>query len=210
VSDLSDPVVQLLAALMAAVHGVVWVVASRWERPGRGAELRVRISPPPLLGWGGDLAQVTPLVYPVLVVVAPGWAYHGWLSWSSRIDPFLLAVGMGTWVAGISVLVWAAWALGRHLAVAGLTVGHELIVHGPYRYVRHPVYGSCTAIAVGTALIFRSYLLVAVTVAWVTAIRWWAAAEEGLLASPAGFADDYRRYADRTGRFLPRLRRIHL
>lgn len=193
---------------MAAANGVAWVLWSRWERPGRSAQLRARISPRPLVGWGGDLAQVTPLVYPVLVVVAPGWGYDGWLNWSSGIDLVLQAVGIGIWAVGMSVVVWAAWTLGRYMAVNGLAVDHELIVHGPYRYVRHPVYGSFTAIAVGAALIFRSYLLVAVAVAWATAARSWAAAEEELLTSPEGFGDAYRSYADRTGRFLPRLRRI--
>ena len=154
------------------------------------------------------MAQITPLVYPVLVVVAPGWGYDGWLNWSSGIDLILQAVGIGIWAVGMSVVVWAAWTLGRYMTVNGLAVDHELIMRGPYRYVRHPVYGSFTAIAVGTALIFRSYLLVAVAVTWVTATRWWAAAEEELLTSPEGFGDAYRRYADRTGRFLPRLRRI--
>lgn len=192
---------------MVAVHGLVWVLASLWERPGRRAPLRARISPPPILRWGGDLAQVTPLVYPALIVIAPGWGYDGWLNWSSGIDRPLQAVGAGIWVGGIAVVVWASRVLGRHLAVNGLAVDHELIVRGPYRYVRHPVYGSFTAIAVGVALIFRSYLLVAVTITWLMATRWWVAAEEELLASPEGFGDAYRRYADRTGRFLPKPRR---
>jgi protein-S-isoprenylcysteine O-methyltransferase Ste14 len=199
---------QFLAALMTAAHGAVWLLGSRWERPGRNARLRVRLQPPRLIGRGGNLPQVVPLLYPAFVVVAPGWGYDGWLNWSSGIDLILQAVGIGIWAVGMSVVVWAAWTLGRYMAVNGLAVDHELIMHGPYRYVRHPVYGSFTAIAVGTALIFRSYLLVAVAVTWVTATRWWAAAEEGLLTSREGFGDAYRRYADRTGRFLPRLGRI--
>jgi protein-S-isoprenylcysteine O-methyltransferase Ste14 len=199
---------QLLAALMAAAHVALWVVVSRWERPGRGAPLRARISPPPLLGRGGDVAQVAPLVYPAVVVFAPGWGYDGWLNWSSGMDLVLQAVGLGTWAVGMSTVVWAAWTLGGHMAVEGLATDHELIVHGPYRYIRHPVYSSSTAIAVGTALVFRSYLLLAVAAAWVTASRWWAAAEEELLTSPAGFGETYRSYAARTGRFLPRMRRL--
>jgi hypothetical protein len=132
VSALGDSIVQLWATLMAAVHGVVWVLASRWERPGRRAQLRVRISPPPPLRWGGDVAQITPLMYPVLVVVAPGWGYDGWLNWSSRVDLPVQAAGVGIWAVGTSVVVWAAWTLGPHLAVNGLTGDHELIVHGPY------------------------------------------------------------------------------
>jgi hypothetical protein len=37
--------------------------------------------------------------------------------------------------------------------------------------------------------------------------RWWASAEETLLASSEGFGDVYRSYAARTGRFFPRLGR---
>jgi protein-S-isoprenylcysteine O-methyltransferase Ste14 len=54
--------------------------------------------------------------------------------------------------------------------------------------------------------VFRSYLLVGVAVVWVAVTKWWAAAEEELLASPQGFGDGYLAYAGRTGRFLPKLR----
>lgn len=182
-------------------------MVSRWERPGRGAPLQTRLRPPPHIGWGGDLAQVAPLLYPILVVVAPGWGYDGWLNWSSGIDVVLQATGLSLWVLGVGVVVWAARVLGRYMAVSGVAVDHELVTSGPYRYVRHPVYGSSTAIAVGTALVFRSYLLVGVAAVWVAATLWWVGAEEELLASPEAFGDTYRAYADRTGRFLPRLRR---
>jgi len=37
--DMAAATVQLLAGLMGAVHGVVWVLGSRWERPGRTAHV---------------------------------------------------------------------------------------------------------------------------------------------------------------------------
>ena len=197
---------QLLAALMTAAHAVIWMLASRWERRGRDARVRAKLRPPPLIGRGGDLAQVVPLLYPILVVVAPRWGYDGWLNWSSGIDPVLQGIGLGLWAAGMALVVWAARVLGRYMSVDGVTMDHELVTTGPYRYVRHPVYGSFTAIAAGISLVFRSYLLAGVAVVWVVAAAWWAAAEEELLASPEGFGDAYRRYAERTGWFLPRLR----
>lgn len=106
----------------------------------------------------------------------------------------------------MTVVVWAARILGRYMSVEGLTVDHELVTSGPYRYVRHPVYASFTAIAAGTSLVFRSYLLMGLAVVWVAAVKWWVAAEEELLASPQGFGADYRAYTKRTGRFLPRPR----
>jgi protein-S-isoprenylcysteine O-methyltransferase Ste14 len=55
--------------------------------------------------------------------------------------------------------------------------------------------------------VFRSYVLAGVAVVSVMATVWWVAAEEQLLASPEGLGDAYRTYTERTGRFLPRLRR---
>lgn len=198
---------QLLAALMAFVHGGLWILVSRWERSGRRARLTARYYPPGPVRWGGDLAQVVPLLCPVVVVVAPGWGYQGPLNWSSGIDPALQGVGLGLWVVGLGVVLWAARALGRYMGVDGVAVNHELVTSGPYRYVRHPVYGSSTAIAVGIALVFRSYLLLGVAGVWIAASLWWADAEEELLASSAGLGEAYRAHVDRTGRFLPRIRR---
>jgi protein-S-isoprenylcysteine O-methyltransferase Ste14 len=192
---------------MAATNAAAWVLWSRWERPGYDLELRARVNPLPLIGRGGDLAQVVPFVYPVLVVVAPGWAYEGWLNWSTAIDLALQAVGLAFWALGIAVGLWAARAIGGYGAFSGVTVDHQLVSGGPYRYVRHPIYTALIAIAVGTTLVFRSYLLLAVTALSIVAHLWWAAAEENLLSSPEGLGDAYRTYASHTGRFLPRVRR---
>lgn len=197
---------QLLATLMTVTHGAIWLLVSRWERPGRVARLRAKMRPPALVGRGGDLAQVVPLLYPVVVIVAPGWGYDGWLHWSSDINLLLQGMGLGLWATGVVVVVWAARVLGRYMSVEGLTVDHQLVTSGPYRYVRHPVYASFTAIAAGTSFVFRSYLLLGVAVVWTAASMWWVVAEEKLLASTEGFGDDYRAYTERTGRFLPKLR----
>ncbi len=200
--------VQLLAVLVGVAHGVVWALGSRWERPGRAARLRASLGSPPLTVRGGYVALVVPLLYPLVVVLAPGWGYEGWLNWSSRMDVALQGVGLGLWAAGILVLVWSARVLARYLGVDGVTEDHELVASGPYRYVRHPVYGSFTAIAAGLGLVFRSYLLVGVAVVWVAAALWWVREEEALLSSSEGFGDAYGIYRERTGRFLPRLRQV--
>jgi len=199
--------IEVLAAVLAATNALAWVLWSRWERPGYDLELRARVKPLPLIGRGGDLIQVIPFVYPVLVVVAPDWAYEGWLNWSTGINPALQAAGLGLWAPGIAVGLWAAHAMGGYGAVSGVTVDHQLVSDGPYRYVRHPIYTAIIAITVGTTLVFRSYLLLVVAALSIFAHLWWAAAEEKLLSSPEGLGDDYRTYASRTGRFLPRVRR---
>jgi len=188
---------------MAAVNTAAWLLWSRWERPGYDLELRARVNPPPFLGRAGDLVQVFPLLYPVLVVVAPDWAYGGRFNWSTGIDVALQVAGLGLWALGIAVGLWAARAMGGYGAISGVTVDHHLVSDGPYRYVRHPIYSALIAIAVGSTLVFRSYLLLVVAAMSIYAHLWWAAAEEKLLSSPDGLGDDYRSYASRTGRFLP-------
>lgn len=193
---------------MTVANAILWVLASRWESPGKDAELRSRLQPPPLVDTGGDLMQVAPLVFPILVVVGPGWAYEGWLNWTTDLDIPVQVVGLVLWAGGVLAGLWASRVIRKYLAVSGLTVNHQLVTDGPYRYVRHPVYTSLMAIAIGTALVFRSNLLIAVAIASIAAHRWWASAEEELLRSPEGFGDDYRSYESSTGRFLPRLRRV--
>jgi protein-S-isoprenylcysteine O-methyltransferase Ste14 len=201
--------VRLLAVLMGAAHGVVLVVGSRWERPGRTARLRANLRRPPLAARGGYVALVIPLLYPVGAAIAPAWTYDGPLNWSSQVDAALQGAGLGLWAAGVTVLVWAARALGGYMSQDGVIEDHEVVDSGPYRQVRHPVYGSFTAIAAGLGLVFRSYLLVGVAAVWLAASLWWAAAEEALLSSSDGLGEAYRNYSERTGRFLPRLRQVH-
>jgi len=197
-------VVRVLAALMAAASASVWVVVSHWERPGQGAKHRVKLRAPLIVRLGFDVGLYTSLVYPVLVAVEPGWTYEGWANWSSSEDRPVQAMGLVVWMVGIAVLLWASRVMGRHLAIDGLGEDHELVTDGPYRYVRHPVYASFVAIAVGTALVFRSYAVLGMSVLLLVTGRWWANAEERLLGSTEGFGDAYWTYAARTGRFVPR------
>ena len=204
---MTSALVRLVAVVMAASNAAAWVLWSRWERPGYDLELRARVNPLPVVSRGGDLVQVVPIVYPVLVVVVPGWAYEGSMNWSTGIDLVLQAAGLALWAAGIAVGLWAAQAIGGYGAFSGVTVEHQLVSDGPYRYVRHPIYTALIAIAVGTMLVFRSYLLLGVAALSIVTHLSWAAAEEKLLSSPEGLGDVYRAYASRTGRFLPRVRR---
>ena len=57
-----------------------------------------------------------------------------------------------------------------------MTVDHQLVSDGPY----HPVYTAMIAVAVGTTLVFRSYLLLGVAALSIVTHLWWAAAEEKL------------------------------
>jgi protein-S-isoprenylcysteine O-methyltransferase Ste14 len=93
----------------------------------------------------------------------------------------------------------AAWAV-RSAGDIDLNNPARLIVEGPYRWSRHPMYVAWTLLYLGVALILRSRrpLILFPGLAWW--VRREALGEEaGLIAR---FGDAYRRYEDRVPRFI--------
>ena len=89
--------------------------------------------------------------------------------WSaSRISD---ALGLAIQAIGLAFSVWARRALGKNWA-ARVTIGakQELIVAGPYRIVRHPIYSGLLFALIGTAVIavnlnaLAGFLLILVSV----------------------------------------------
>ena len=155
-----DEFIRLIAAAMTAANAVVWAVASRWERPGRDLRMRATLRVPRVVRWCSGPLQAIPFAFPALVAIAPSWTYTGPLNWPPI--PILTAVGALAWAAGLGLLLWAESVMREYAAVNGATVGHRLVTAGPYRRMRHPIYTAMIAIAVGTALMFASWLLAAV------------------------------------------------
>lgn len=80
--------------------------------------------------------------------------------------------------------------------------GHELVVHGIYRRIRHPMYAAVWLSALAQPLLIQNWLagppvLVAACVFWFLRVP----AEERMMA--AHFGDAYTVYCARTGRLLP-------
>lgn len=108
-------------------------------------------------------------------------------------------------LGAIAFAIWARLTLGRNWSGALAWVGenHELVVVGPYRYVRHPIYAGfliamlATAITIGTV---ASYLAVVVGL---LAFLMRISIEEGLMLSQ--FPDAYPAYQAKTAALIPGL-----
>ena len=112
-------------------------------------------------------------------------------------------VGMGFMAAGVGLGLWAAVYLGRGLTASPLPNGStDLVMRGPYRFVRHPMYTSVILLGIGMTIRSGSWIVaiafVALVVLFAVKSRW----EELHLADTF---PGYERYMTSTGRFVPRI-----
>lgn len=100
-------------------------------------------------------------------------------------------------------LIWMYRSLGRNITDTVVTRRDATFVsHGPYKYVRHPMYSGLLAAGLSLALVLGSWplALVAVTTFTLLAIR--SKTEERFLVEHFGAA--YLLYMGVTPRFVPR------
>lgn len=99
-----------------------------------------------------------PMVFGALLLIVtdqPHWlAGLSWLWWRWLPDSMAwCALGLGLVVPGLGFACWARVALGRNWsATVQLKQDHELVVAGPYRWTRHPIYTGMLLALAGTAL----------------------------------------------------------
>jgi protein-S-isoprenylcysteine O-methyltransferase Ste14 len=121
---------------------------------------------------------------------------------SSRPDSRVLHVGgLVLALAGVLLFVWAYRTLGRSFTPFPRPLDSgELVVSGPFRLVRHPVYGGLLLLLAGTSLAIGLAGLVGTAV---LAALWWRKSqlEERLLVERYPGYASYRARVQR--RFLP-------
>jgi protein-S-isoprenylcysteine O-methyltransferase Ste14 len=128
-----------------------------------------------------------------------------WMAWSSVSIPMSVRwIGVVFLFAGAALLMWTFRSLGKNLTDTVVTrAAHTLVVHGPYRWIRHPLYSSAALFIPALALMTANWFLLAIGVAVACVLVMRTRIEEENLV--ARFGDRYQKYMDRTGRFLPRL-----
>jgi protein-S-isoprenylcysteine O-methyltransferase Ste14 len=130
-----------------------------------------------------------------------------WMAWSALPLPAGLRwAGAGLAAAAVPLLFWMFRSLGQNITdTVAIRKEHRLVTHGPYRWIRHPLYSFGFLLAAGFILLTANGfigltgLLAGVVLALRTPIE-----ETKLIET---FGDEYRDYMRRTGRFLPRLTR---
>ena len=129
------------------------------------------------------------------------------LSHTVELDaqwPAVRLVGLLLGIYAAVILPWSAATLGRFLVPqARVSRDHQLVVEGPFRFLRHPAYSGDLALWLGSALATLNLLLLVLWPLYALGATLQSRIEDGLLESK--FGDQYRRYSTRVGRFVPRL-----
>ena len=149
-----------------------------------------------------------------------------WVGWTTVVLCWILQPlwvrGMGSWDGVPAALVGpAAWGAGLILIVVGYAatlwcyaamgaawrIGidqkgtSKLVQSGPYRRIRHPIYGFQMTMLIGAALLLPTWVSFAILVIHYVCATIKASDEEKHLTGV--FGSEYRDYMKRTGRFLP-------
>lgn len=117
-----------------------------------------------------------------------------------------LVVGGPLGLAGFALYLWGRIALGDMYNVSSslgseLFEHHRLVVSGPYRFVRHPMYAGIALAVLGALLVYRTWTMVFALVA-LPGLAVKAAHEDRLLAGELG--EPFEAYRARVPGWIPR------
>jgi protein-S-isoprenylcysteine O-methyltransferase Ste14 len=187
-------VIGFFAVVLITLHYRIrsWASREALDRRQEGRFLLATLRPAGLLLW---LAVIAYMVNPA------------WMAWSSLPLPrWLRWAGVGILTAAVGLLTWTLRSLGTNLTDTVVTRRvHTLVTHGPYRWVRHPFYGTIALLILANALVAGNWFFLLVGSLMVSLLTLRTTIEERNLL--ARFGDAYREYVMRTGRFVPRLSR---
>jgi len=131
------------------------------------------------------------------------------------IDPSRLAInmplllmgveigGIGLYLLGFILMAWALIRLGRNYQAGGSDprVADGMVMGGPYRLVRHPMYTGALAISFGLACLIQSLAFFSVFCIYFVLISLLIPAEEEGLRRAYG--EQYIAYQQRAKRLVP-------
>ncbi|MBN1428543.1 MAG: isoprenylcysteine carboxylmethyltransferase family protein [Anaerolineae bacterium] len=103
---------------------------------------------------------------------------------------------------GMGIIFWSSFALGRlYSPEVTLQKGHHLITTGLYRYIRHPRYLGGMMQGIGLALLFRSWIGLALTLVFIVVVFFRIKDEEALMSHEFGL--EWETYCKQSWRFIP-------
>ncbi len=151
-------------------------------------------------------------VYVLISIPYFGFCFRLWRPLravlSERARVLTLILGALLYFPGLALVLWGRLTLGEMYNVSSsfgvqLYSEHRLIAHGPYAYVRHPMYLGLLIAAFGGLLIYRTWTLVFLVANALVVIVFRGRREEQALA--VEFGDKWQEYCRRVPALIPRV-----
>jgi protein-S-isoprenylcysteine O-methyltransferase Ste14 len=155
--------------------------------------------------WRSRLATIWLPIIIFLLLAGIGSFKPGWIRPDTRFlpdTPVLRIVGDVAVLIGLIVALWARTVLGGNWSgFVTFKENHELIVRGPYRFVRHPIYTGILVMILGTAIISgRTVAFLALIICFL--VYWQKLRQEEALLTKH-FPETYPAYKSRTKALIP-------
>ena len=121
--------------------------------------------------------------------------------------PWILIVleilGLVMYVMGFLLMAWALIKLGRNYQLGGSTPRSEdtMVVEGPYRVIRHPMYTAALSISLGLACLIQSWAFFCVFGIYLVLVLLLIPMEEDRLREAYG--EQYVVYKRKAGKLIP-------
>jgi len=191
-----DPFRWTLLALLIVNLGMSGI----FRRRARAVETIERSSESP-----GLIALRLAFTLPLLLSLLAYLIRPAWMAWSQvSLPAWARWSGAALGALTVPLNLWVLRSLGKNISETVRTKeSHELVTHGPYRWVRHPLYTAGLVLLTSAALLMASWVVAALAVAIAMGILWIVIPpeEEALIEK---FGQRYREHKARTGRLLPR------
>jgi protein-S-isoprenylcysteine O-methyltransferase Ste14 len=112
-------------------------------------------------------------------------------------------VGLALYVIGFLLMAWALAILGRNYQLGGSAPRSEdeVVMDGPYKLVRHPMYTAALSISFGLACLIQSWALFCVFCIYLALILLLIPVEEDGLRKTYG--EQYETYQQKARRIIP-------
>jgi len=145
------------------------------------------------------------MTLPLLLAILLYAFLPGWMAWSTVSLPVWVRwLGVGLGVACLPLMWWVFISIGSNISETVLTKQeHNLVTKGPYRWVRHPLYGVGLLEILALSLMAGSWFM---SLLWLIGVLMFRCVvipiEEAKLIE--AFDGEYERYRARTGALAPR------
>ncbi|MBI5215172.1 MAG: isoprenylcysteine carboxylmethyltransferase family protein [Ignavibacteriae bacterium] len=151
-------------------------------------------------GLRGEWYVVAQDIFGLLVFLGPR-TFPGLPAWNSSVAQVAAIAGKIFAIAGMVLLICGIVALGKNITPLPKPKENTTLVEkGPYRFVRHPIYGGLFLLTIGYALIVHGWLTLLYSSFLFICFDLKSRKEEEFLLKQF---PDYARYKLRVSKFIP-------